>query len=504
MPATFPPSWILDLRPVLDAAQGVWLVGGAVRDHLLGISSRDLDFAVDGEARQLARRVADRLCADYFDLDPARDAGRVLYGAPDGAQWTLDFSRLRASELEADLVRRDFTVNALAVDLRHPQPWIDPTGGAADLRARRLRACSAQSIREDPVRALRAVRLALGLSLKLEPSTTALVREARGALALVSAERVRDEVMRTLDLARPASAVRLLDQLGLLQDVFPELDSLRGLEQPPQHAYDALVHTLAVCDHLSELLAVLGTQPDEERSADLTLGLASVQLGRFRQSIQAVLAQTLAGGRGLRALLMLAALYHDVGKSLTGSRDAAGKLRFLGHEARSAEMAASWAERMRLSRSETERLQLVVANHMRPGQLETSRPITPRAIYRYYRHLGQAGIDVVLLSLADFLGKHHPPPPQQAWAGRLTTGRVLLEAYFERSMQFVDPPRLVDGEILMNALGIEPGRVVGELLEVVREAQVEGEVTTPEQAIELARRARQAGFEKRTRPADRP
>jgi tRNA nucleotidyltransferase/poly(A) polymerase len=493
--APFPPTWILDLRPVLDAARGVWLVGGAVRDHLLGLPSQDLDFAVDGEARRLARRVADRLRADYFDLDPARDAGRVLYGASDGTRWTLDFSRLRAGQIEADLISRDFTVNALAVDLRHPQQWIDPTGGADDLRARRLRACSDRSIRDDPVRALRAVRLALGLSLKLDPETITLVRGAKGALGTVSAERVRDEVMRTLDLARPASAVRLLDQLGLLEDVFPEIDSLRGLEQPPQHAHDALVHTLAVCDHLSELLAVLGSQPDEGRSADLTLGLASVQLGGFRPSLQAVLAQTPAGGRRVRALLMLAALYHDVGKSRTGSRDAAGKLHFLGHEARSAEMAADWAERMRLSRGEIERLKLVVANHMRPGQLEKSRPITPRAIYRYYRHLGQAGIDVVLLSLADFLGKHHPPPPQQAWAGRLTTGRVLMEAYFERSAQFVDPPRLVDGEILMNALGIEPGRMVGELLEVVREAQAEGEITTPEQAVELARRALQAGVE---------
>lgn len=493
MSPSFPPAWVIELQPVFGAARGVWLVGGAVRDPLLGRPTHDLDFAVDGEARQLARGVADRLGADYFDLDPGRDAGRVLHRTPDGMRWMLDFSRLRAASLEEDLAGRDFTINALAIDLRRPDHLIDPTGGVADLRARCLRAASAQAIADDPVRALRAVRLALSLSLTIEPSTIGQLRAAGGALGRASAERLRDEVMRTLELPRPAAAVRLIEQLGLLRDAFPELEALRGLEQPPQHAYDALVHTLAVCDHLADLLALMGLQPDEELSADLTLGLASVQLGRFRRPVHDVLAQSLAGGRSAHSLLVLAALYHDVGKSVTGSRDPAGKLRFRAHEARGAEMASAWAERMRLSRVEIDRLGLVVATHMRPGQLEKSQPIAPRAIYRYYRQLGEAGVDVVLLSLADFLGKHIPPPPQPAWAGRLATARTLLEAYFERAAQVVRPPRLIDGQVLMHQLGLAPGRRVGDLLEAVREAQVEGQVTTPDQAIEFARGALRAG-----------
>ena len=497
MPASFPPAWVVELQSSFDPARGVWLVGGAVRDHLLGRPSHDLDFAVDGEARQLARRVANHLRADYFDLDPARDAGRVLHRGQDGVAWVLDFSRLRADRLEDDLAGRDFTLNAMALDLRRPEHWIDPTGGAADLRARRLKACSSQSIAEDPVRALRAVRLALDLSLQIEPSTTGLLRGAFGALRRVSAERLRDEVMRVLDLPRPSAAMRLLDQLDLLGEVFPELVELRGIEQPPQHAYDAWVHTLAVCDHLADLLAVLDPRPDEELSANLTLGLASAQLGRFRGPLHAVLGHSLTAGRSLRSLWMLAALLHDVGKSRTGSRDSAGTLHFLGHERLSAEMAASWGEQMRLSGAEVERLKTVVADHMRPGQLEKTRPITPRAIYRYYRQLGEAGVDIVLLSLADFLGKHNPPPPQQAWAGRLGTGRTLLEAYFERSSQVVQPPALIDGEVLMRHLGLTPGPMVGDLLEAVREAQVEGQVGTTEQALEFARlalRSRNSGL----------
>jgi hypothetical protein len=184
---------------------------------------------------------------------------------------------------------------------------------------------------------------------------------------------------------------------------------------------------------------------------------------------------------------------HDAGKSRSASRDSAGTLHFLGHERLSAELAARWAVQMRLSGAEVDRLQTVVANHMRPGQLEKDRPITRRAIYRYYRQLGEAGVDIVLLSLADFLGKHHPPPPQAAWAGRLGTGRTLLEAYFERASQVVHPPALIDGERLMSQLGIGPGPLVGRLLEAVREAQVEGEVATPAQALEFARSALHSG-----------
>ncbi|MCJ7513708.1 MAG: HD domain-containing protein [Anaerolineales bacterium] len=493
MPSLFPPAWVIDLRPVFANERGVWLVGGAVRDHLLNRRSQDLDFAVAGEARRLARRVADHLRAEYFDLDPVRDAGRVLHLAADGSRWVLDFARLRGDTLEHDLTSRDFTLNALAVDLRQPAAWIDPTGGAADLRAHRLRACRPDSIVSDPVRALRAVRLAVSLSLRIEPATIAQVRGAHGKIHLTSAERVRDEIVRTLDLPRPTAAVRLIDQLGLLPDVFPEVEALRGLRQPPQHAYDALVHSLAVVDHTADLLAVLAPQADEEASADLTLGLASVQLGRFRYPLQAVLSRELAGGRHLRPLVMLAALYHDVGKARTQSQDEAGGIRFLEHEALGAEMAAAWAERMRFSRLEIDRLRLVVGNHMRPGQLEKSWPISRRAIYRYFRQLGEAGVDVVLLSLADFLGKHTPPPPPVAWAGRLDTGRTLLEAFFELNSQVVEPPRLVDGEVLMRSLALPPGRQVGQLLEAVREAQVEEQVTTPGEALEFARQLLESG-----------
>ncbi len=488
MAQPFPPAWVLDLQPVFGEQPGVWLVGGAVRDHLLRRDCHDLDFAVQGESRSLARRVADRLGGAYFDLDPARDAGRVLHRTADGVRWRLDFSRLRRDSIEQDLTERDFTLNAIALDLHQAGHWLDPTGGAKDLKDRRVRTCTPASIPSDPVRALRAVRLAALLSFQMDSATIDQVRCAHGQIGRVSPERVRDEAVRMMELTRPSTAIRLLDQLGLMPDVFPEVDGLRGLQQPPQHDYEALEHTLAVLDHVCELLAVLAPRPDEELTADLTLGWVALRLGRFRQALDKHLGRVLAGERAIRHLLLLAALYHDVGKARTQSVDDDGKVRFLGHEAIGAEMAAAWAQRMRFSRLEADRLRTVVANHMRPGQLEKSLPISRRAIYRYYRQLGDAGVEVVLLSLGDFLGKHAPPPPQDAWAGRLNTARELLEGLYERTAEVVDPPRLIDGVQLMTALGLLPGRKVGILLEAIREAQAEGKVSTRQEALDLARR----------------
>jgi tRNA nucleotidyltransferase/poly(A) polymerase len=485
-PPAFPPPLAADLAPFLMQHSQVWLVGGAIRDHLLHRQTTDLDFVVADNARHMARLVADRLGADYYDLDAQRDTGRVLARDSQGAVWTLDFAGLRGTSLHDDLNARDFTLNALAVDLQSPGDIIDPTQGLADLRAKVLRACGPHSIARDPVRAVRAVRLATQLSFRIEPGTIAQLKKAHGAMAGISCERMRDETMGILSGARPAGGLRLLDSLGLLGDVLPDLDGLRNLRQPPQHAFDALTHSLAVVDGLALILTVLGEQPDPDASANLTCGVLSMKLGRFRLRLTAHLEQRLAGERTAAALLMLAAAYHDVGKSHTGTLDGEGKIHFLGHEKLSADMATDFADHWGLSRTERERLSIAISNHMRPGQLEKARPITRRAIYRYFRDTGPVGIDIALLSLADFLGKHQPPPPAAAWTGRVGTTRTLMEAYFEQYASVVQPGAIVDGADVMGRLGIGPGPEIGRLLEAIREAQAAGEILDRDSALALA------------------
>jgi len=480
------PSLAAEMLTHLPDAPRLWLAGGAVRDQILGRPIVDLDFAVDGEARRLARRVASRLGADYYELDAEHDTGRVLLPAARGRQ-CLDFARLRGRSIEEDLTRRDFSIDAMAVSPETPERVIDPTGGLQDLRDRTLRLAGPTAIEDDPLRALRGVRLATELELRIEPNTLARIRGAASSLSRISPERIRDEWLRVLQAGRPGRPIRLLDHLGLLSAFCPEIDGLRGLAQPPPHAFDGLTHTLAVLDRLGELLSVLGPRAEEHRAADLTLGEASLRLGRFREAIEAYLRHELAPGRTRREMLFMAALFHDIGKPATGALDAGGRLRFLEHESQGAQLVGERGRAMRLSNDEIDFLVSLVLHHMRPETLQAAPAVTRRAAYRFYQDAGQAGVGIVLLSLADLLGKYAASPPQSEWAGRVAVGRSLWQAFFEEHSQIVDPQHLLSGEEVMQALSLQPGPIVGRLLEALREAQAEGGVRTRDEAVAFVR-----------------
>lgn len=486
------PDLAVELIARLPDLPALWLVGGAVRDAILGRPVVDLDFAVDGDARRVARLASDRLGGAYYELDDERDTGRVLLPSGGGPR-TIDFARLRGGGLEADLRGRDFTIDAMAVALDAPERVLDPTGGLQDLRDRVLRVAGPTAIQDDPLRALRAVRLAASLELHIEPATLGHVRSARDRLAAVSAERTRDEWMRMLQAPRPGRLLRLLDHLGLLTAVLPELEPLRGMEQPAPHASGGLDHTLSVVDRLGDLLWALEPLPTEDKVADLTLGEASLRLGRFREAINGYLRHEVSSGHSRRQLLFMAAALHDVGKPGTGGLAQDGRVRFLGHEEHGSGLAAACARRLRLSAEEAEFVSLVVRHHMRPEALQAAAAVTPRAAYRFFRDSGSAAIGIILLSLADLLGKYAFPPPQAEWAGRVGVARSLLEAAFEQETRIVNPPRLLDGEDVMHALSLPPGPAIGEWLERLREAQAEGGVTTKEEALAYLRARIQGG-----------
>jgi tRNA nucleotidyltransferase/poly(A) polymerase len=448
----------------------------------------DLDFAVDGDGLATARRVADTLEAAFYPLDVERGVGRVLAAG----SLTLDFARLRGPDLFADLAGRDFTLNAMALPMDAPDTLVDPLHGAADLRGKLIRACSATALTDDPIRAVRAVRLAAQLGFRLEPATRAAVKATAPALGSVSAERQRDELIRCLSRsAEPA--IRALEVTGLLREMLPELTALKGLAQSPPHMLDGWEHTLAVLAHLAEVLAVLGPVHDVDAASDLTLGLLTVRLGRYRGPLSAHLAAPLTGDRPRQWLLMLAALLHDAAKPASRSVDPDGRIRFFGHEAAGAALAAEVATRLRFSADEGRYLQTMVAHHMRPRQLTRAGEPSARAVYRFFRDTGPAGVDIVLLSLADYLAKFGgSPPPQDEWAGHVAGCARLLEAFFERRAERVQPPALVTGDDLMAALDLAPGPLIGKLLEGVREAQAAGEVTSREAALACARQLLQS------------
>lgn len=480
------PPLVEQVRAHLPPGQA-YLVGGAVRDLLLGRAPHDFDFVVAAKAIPLGRKLANALGGDFYPLDSERDAGRILL-AQDGRRVVIDLVAQQGAEIEADLRGRDFTLNAMALSLAEPIALIDPLGGSADLRAKRLRITGALAFANDPVRILRAVRLAAAFGLQLEPETRAALRAAVPGLASVSSERLRDEFFRLLEAPKPAAALRALDVLGGLDPLLPELAPLKGLAQSLPHIYDVWNHSLHVVDKLDLVFAALDESYPAEGAGDLVSGLTVLRLGRYRSPVSAHLAAELVPGRPRRTLLLLAALLHDCGKALTRSVDADGRIRFFEHEARGAELVQARAEALRLSSDECELLRVVVANHMRPFLLsQTGEVPSRRAIYRYFRDTGAAGVDVCLLSLADLLGKNGAELAEAELTRRLDTLRALLEGYYERAEQVVSPPVLLDGDDLMRELGLKPGRKVGELLEALREAQAMGKVEDRTAALAFAR-----------------
>lgn len=474
------------LRAVLPAEQPVYLVGGAVRDLLSGRPLHDLDFALPGDALALARRVADSLGAAYYPLDEERGAGRVLLNSLEGERLVLDFSVFRGENLTADLCLRDLTMNAMALKVDDLDHLIDPLGGAQDLREKQLRAASPASFQDDPIRIWRAVRQAVAFGFKVEPRTRQMMKDAAGELSRITPERMRDELFRILDGPQPAQALRVLEFIGALDPVLPELLALKGVDQSPPHISDVWSHTLAVVAQLEIVLNVLGLVHNPEAAGAWARGLLAVQLGRYRQSLDAHLSQQLNPNRSRRSLLFMAALYHDIGKPATRQVDSTGRIRFFEHERVGAMIASTRLRELQLSNEEVAWATTVIGQHMRPLLLMNAEiPPTRRSVYRLFRDTGAAGVDVCLLSLADSLATYGAGLPREIWASHLEVVQSLFNAWWEHPVEQVSPPALLNGHDLIQEFKLQPGRRIGELLEMIREAQVTGQVQDRQQAIEF-------------------
>ncbi len=487
-PFNLPPLFEV-IRRALPKDVPAYLVGGAVRDILLARPVHDFDFAIDGKALHIARNVANKIGGAYFPLDIERATARVIYRDDRGNRFLLDFAALRGEHLEADLQDRDFTINAMAIDVHQPQALLDPLSGAADLHGKILRASSPQAFSKDPVRILRAVRMAAAFNLSIVPETREAMKAAVDALENVSPERLRDELFNILGTPRPATSVRALDILGALEFVLPELQALKGITQTPPHTQDAWNHTLDTLGQLENILSVLGPTHDPNASGSLITGLATMRLGRYRTQIEQFLGESLVPDRRIRSLLFFAALYHDIGKPQSQQQESeTGRIRFLEHERIGTKIVAQRGKALHLSNSEIDWLKTVVLHHMRPTWLarETKGP-SSRSIYRFFRDTKQAGVAVCLLSLADLLATYGTTLPQPRWERQLDVVRALLKAWWEQRAERIDPPALLSGNDLINELELHPGPMIGEILEALREAQAEGQVSTRQEALDFGK-----------------
>jgi len=462
----------------------VFLVGGFVRHLLLATDTADIDLAVSTNALDIGPGMADALGGSFVPLDEENGTARIVLTR--NGQWTIDLCTISGG-IEQDLGRRDFSVNAMAIDLANidlapGQPafaksdLLDPFGGRADLDKKVIRALNDDIFDNDPIRLLRAVRLAAELCFSIDDHTESLIKKSGHLLKNVAAERCRDELIRLLAVPDVEPLWPYIDRLGLITALMPEMAPAKGVSQPKEHAWDVFDHSVRTMASIDFLL---------RQGSWLEAGAEVLAAVPWNDELAAHFSQRISGS-SRRVLTKLAALLHDIAKPQTKMIDETGRTRFFGHAQEGAGMAAAVLKRLRFSGKETKLVEAMVHYHLRPPQMSQAGVMpTPRAIYHFYRDAADAGTETLYLSLADHLAARGPDLDTANW--REHAGLVTYAMEQRRKQEeLVTPPRLATGHELMETFSLKPGPRVGRLLDALREAQAAGEVTTKEEALAWA------------------
>jgi tRNA nucleotidyltransferase/poly(A) polymerase len=453
------------------AGERAWIVGGALRDELLGRPIADVDVALPaGAVRDAAKRLSRAVRGPAFELSGEFGAWRVI--GP-GQAFQVDLAPLQGETIEDDLARRDFTVNAMARPVGgDPGALVDPHGGERDLRARRLRMVAPSAFDDDPLRVLRLARFASELPLSPDAETVDAAAARAAAIARVAAERVFAELKRVVAADRVLDGLELMATLGLTAHVLPELSALQGVEQNRYHHLDVHDHTLEV---LAETVAL-------ELSPDAILGDAELS-ARLRAYLAEPFSDELSRGTALR----FGALLHDAAKPETQAfHDDGSVLGFPGHADLGADVARTVLTRLKASEKLRAHVALLARHHLGLGYLVHKAPLDRRTIHMYLTKTAPVEVDVSLLSIADRLATRGRKA-EEAIAKHLDIARVVLPAALDFAAWRAQPP-LVRGDELARALGVRPGPRIGELLAEIDAARYAGEVSTADEAIALAQR----------------
>lgn len=474
----------------IASAAGVkaYLVGGAVRDaidvgrkpaqSLKGEAGAiDFDFAVLADSSQsnavetkphpaisLAMVVADALAGHFVMLDQSNDIARVVLvpSDPSEPQTYLDFAGCIEGSLERDILRRDFTVNAIVFDPEQPEVVLDPTAGLQDLRNNVIRAVSESVLVDDPLRVLRAYRFAAYLGAEIEPVTRGYLKQHAKLLGQVARERISYEFFTLMNCEKVARLIVEMGEIGLLEEIYPELKDCRRVTANS-------FHHLALFDHSVETIPQLENRfqalPDwVQQSAHLPLVPGVTRL----------------------AATKIAALLHDIGKPDTWEITPEGRHTFIGHDKLGAEMIRPLADREKWSKTMTRFVERLVLWHLRPGHLFHTGTPSPKALNRFYRTVGEEVPELMMLAFADFGATCGAG--LAAERDRLEQCLVALmngyPAYIEATKKL---PKLMDGADVMRILGIKPGPIIGEILNSLTEAQEIKEVMNVAQAEAFVR-----------------
>ena len=454
----------------------LYLVGGFIRDHFLERRSKDIDF-VSSEAADLTKSFARRTGNRPVVIDQKFGTIRLIPVAESQAAGELhqvDLSPLRGLSIEDDLNKRDFTINALAVDLSGwNQPdsleLIDPLNGMADLEASRLRACKRSSFNDDPLRILRAYRFSSTYGFTLESQTREWMVSMRRGLEGVAKERIRDELVLILSAPNSATTLRMLDDDHIIELILPECGPMRDLRQDDYHHQDVWNHSLSALGELENFLA----NPSELSE-------------NYVQEAQASLSLKLTAERTRETMLKLGVLLHKIGKPGCKTVDEDGGTHFYGHEVAGARLAASLCSRLRFSNKEIEFVRQLIRQHMRAIHLFNIASPSRRSLSRFFRLGPELFWPLIMLFASDYRARLGP----KSLAGDMAQLRERIHSWLDFYHQQLKPmeikPPLISGRDLIRHFHLAPGPAVGRLLKTLTELQWEGRINNREEALQKA------------------
>ena len=464
--ATMAVELVQRVKAALDGERA-WVVGGAVRDAVLGRKVNDLDLAVDGAPEAVTRRVAAALGGFAFELSSEFPTWRAR--DRDGT-WQVDFATLRGGSIEADLGFRDFTVGAVAVDLTTGE-GLDPFGGLVDLEAGVIRAVGPESFTADPLRLMRAARLVARFGWHVERDTISLGRVTAPHANEPAGERTLAELCQLIAAPDPLAGLDAMDRFGLYESVLPEVEALKGVVQGPNHHLDVYGHTLEVLEGVLRIESDLGT-------------FVGDSAGGVRELLDEDLADGVSRSTGLR----LAALFHDCAKPQT-RKDDDGFISFRGHDLQGAEQIGQIFGRLKSSNRLADYVAALTRHHLILGFMVPQRPLDRHQVYQYLSHTDPVSVDVTLLTVADRLAARGTSSiaNEEMVAGHLELASEMVADALE--WRRTGPPApFMPGNELAREVGIDPGPDLGRVIDALAEARYAGEVGSASEAVEFARR----------------
>lgn len=467
----------------VESDQPLYLVGGSVRDLLLGRDFNDLDFVMSDDPTRIARAVAKRLKAGFFMLDDERRTTRIVLNNEVGGIFPLDFVKFTGHSLEEDLRSRDFTINAMAISLHDLSTVIDPLGGQADLEQGCLKLCHPRALLDDPVRVLRGIRLALQFGFDFEPGLESKFNEASAYLPNTSYERQRDEFFKILDGHNPTKGLEYCRKFQVFNAMIPSLIEQEVVPASAPHILPLLDHTMAVVSYLDQIFTAVEDFKTQEVEYPWWLVEMIDALAPFTPQLNRFFQEEITPGRTKRSLALLGALLHDLGKPMTMKQGEDERWHYYNHARVGADLAEEVAKGLKLSNAECHWVALVVRHHMDLLPLINGRTEpTPQVIYRFFQKVDEVGVAIVLHTLADTLGTYGERLSAEKWDQSVRVAQEFLSAWWDHKESIISPTPLLDGHDIQRIFGLKPGVQIGRLLDSLLEAQVRGEVRTQTEA----------------------